>query len=252
SLDCLLEPCACILRKLVYADPSLRHSLAQHHLLLLSLLRAALILKEIKGNGKEVAVLMCLLLFDEIACIETWSDKPTTDVTLSPFSLPVTAVRRYNIPFQAVTHHAVSPYCCVLAPSSDLLTLSPARQALQVAWNAAWHSGIDHLLDELDSVANDADQFHPDLKLSESQLSLLRAAHLPAALHDCIQAIVNAAGHKSVAPALSRLSLYLLFNRLALPHVPTHSCRDILQSLSWQAVLTRSSADTFKKDFYPA
>ncbi|MEQ2198997.1 hypothetical protein XENOCAPTIV_022343, partial [Xenoophorus captivus] len=39
SLDCLLEPCACILRKLVYADPSLRHSLAQHHLLLLSLLR---------------------------------------------------------------------------------------------------------------------------------------------------------------------------------------------------------------------
>ncbi|MED6270448.1 hypothetical protein CHARACLAT_010476 [Characodon lateralis] len=158
SLDCLLEPCACILRKLVYADPSLRHSLAQHHLLLLSLLRAALILKEIKGNGKEVAVLMCLLLFDEIACIKTWSDKPTMDVTLSPFSLPVTAVWRYNIPFQAVTHHAVSPYCCVLAPSSDLLTLNPARQALQVAWNAAWHSGIDHLLDELDSVANDADQ----------------------------------------------------------------------------------------------
>uniref|UniRef100_A0A3P9PF08 Rotatin n=1 Tax=Poecilia reticulata TaxID=8081 RepID=A0A3P9PF08_POERE len=175
SLDCLLEPCVCILRKLVYADPSLRHSLAQHNRLLLTLLRASLILKEIKGNNGEVAVLMCLLLFDEIACIETWSDKSTSDATLSPFSLPVAAVRR----------------------------------------------------------------FHPDLKLSKSQLLLLRAAHPPAALRDCIHAIETAAGHKSVASALSRLSLYLLFNRLALPHVPTHSCRDILQLLGWQTVLTR-------------
>lgn len=239
SFDCLLEPCACILRKLVYADPSLRHSLAQHNLLLLTLLRASLILKEVKGNRGEVAVLMCLLLFDEIACIETWSDKSTTDVTLSSFSLPVAAVRRYNIPFQTATHHAVSPYCCILAPSSDLLTLSPACQALQVAWNAAWHSGIDNLLEEPHSVTSDTDQFHPDLKLSESQLLLLRAVHLPAALRDCIQAIGTAAGHKSVASALARLSLYLLFNRLTLPHTPTHSCRSILQSLSWQAALAR-------------
>ncbi|XP_014855672.1 PREDICTED: rotatin isoform X1 [Poecilia mexicana] len=239
SLDCLLEPCVCILRKLVYADPSLRHSLAQHNRLLLTLLRASLILKEIKGNNAEVAVLMCLLLFDEIACIETWSDKSTSDATLSPFSLPVAAVRRYNIPFKTATHHAVSPYCCILAPSSDLLSLSLARQALQVAWNAAWHSGIDNLLEKSNSVACDADGFHPDLKLSKSQLLLLRAAHPPAALRDCIQAIETAAGHKSVASALSRLSLYLLFNRLALPHVPTHSCRDILQLLGWQTVLTR-------------
>lgn len=39
NLDCLLEPCVCILRKLVYADPPLRHSLAQRNLLLLTLLR---------------------------------------------------------------------------------------------------------------------------------------------------------------------------------------------------------------------
>uniref|UniRef100_A0A3B5LE88 Rotatin n=1 Tax=Xiphophorus couchianus TaxID=32473 RepID=A0A3B5LE88_9TELE len=230
SLDCLLEPCVCILRKLVYADPSLRHSLAQHNRLLLTLLRASLILKEMKSNNSEVAVLMCLLLFDEIAY------KSTSDATLSPFSLPVAAVRRYNIPFKTATHHAVSPYCCILAPSSDLLTLSLARQALQVAWNAAWHSGIDNLLEKSNSAACDADEFHPDLKLSKSQLLLLRAAHPPAALRDCIQAIEIAAGHKSVASALSRLSLYLLFSRLALPHVPTHSCRDILQLLGWQTV----------------
>uniref|UniRef100_A0A8C4I6X8 Rotatin n=1 Tax=Dicentrarchus labrax TaxID=13489 RepID=A0A8C4I6X8_DICLA len=239
SLDCLLEPCVCILRKLVYADPSLRHSLAQRNLLLLTLLRASLILKENKGNGGDIAVLMSLLLFDEIACIEIWLDKPNTDVTLTPFSLPLSVIRRYNIPFQAATHHAVSPYCCVLPPSSDLLTLAPARQALQVAWNTAWHSGIDNLLEELHGISTNVTEFHPDLKLSEAQVLSLRAVHLPTALQDCIQAIVTAAGHSSVTSALSRLSLYLLTDRLALPHLPTYSCRDTLNSLSWQAAVTR-------------
>jgi hypothetical protein len=39
SMDCLLEPCVCILRKLVYADPSLRHLLAEKTPLLITLLR---------------------------------------------------------------------------------------------------------------------------------------------------------------------------------------------------------------------
>lgn len=52
------------------------------------------------------------------------------------------------MPFQVVSHHAVSPYRCVLMPTSDLLTLAPARQALQVVWNVAWHCGIDNLLED--------------------------------------------------------------------------------------------------------
>ncbi|XP_042366374.1 rotatin [Plectropomus leopardus] len=239
SFDCLLEPCVCILRKLVYADPSLRHSLAHRNLLLLTLLRASLIVKENRGNGSEIAVLMSLLLFDETASIEIWSDKSNLDVALTPFSLPLTVIRRFNIPFQAAMHHAVSPYCCVLPPSSDLLTLAPARQALQVAWNTAWHSGIDSLLEELLDQAPKDPEFHPDLKLSDAQVLSLQAVHLPTALQDCIKAIVTAAGHSSVTSALSRLSLYLLIDRLALPHSPTHSCRDTLQSLSWQAAVTR-------------
>ncbi|KAM7369970.1 hypothetical protein PAMP_011257 [Pampus punctatissimus] len=238
SLDCLLEPCVCILRKLVYADPSLRHSLAQRNLLLLTLLRASLILKENKGNGNEIAVLMSLLLFDEIASIEIWSDKSKTDVTLATFSLPLTVIRRYNIPFQASSHHAVSPYCCVLPPFSDLITLAPARQALQVAWNTAWHSGIDNLLEKAHS-STDVIEFHADLQLSHAQVLSLRAVHLPTALQDCIKAIVTAAGHSSVTSALSRLNLFLLIDRLALPHLPTHSCRDTIHSLSWHAAVTR-------------
>ncbi|XP_060949825.1 rotatin [Limanda limanda] len=239
SLDCLLEPCICILRKLVYADPSLRHSLAQRNLLLLTLLRASLILKENKSSGNEIAVLMSLLLFDEIAGIEIWSDKCSTDVPLELFSLPLTVIRRYNLPFQAASHHAVSPYCCVLPSSSGLLTLAPARQALQVAWNTAWHSGIDNLLEELHGNSTRDTEFHPDLKPSDEQVLWLRAVHPPAALQDCIQAIGRAAGHRSVTSALSRLSLYLLIDRLALPHVPSHRCRDTLHALSWHSAMTR-------------
>ncbi|KAF7659129.1 hypothetical protein LDENG_00002670 [Lucifuga dentata] len=239
SLDCLLEPCVCILRKLAYADPSLRHSLAQCNLLFLTLLRASFILKDNKCNGSEIAVLMSLLLFDEIASIEIWSDKSSSDVTLTTFSLPLSVTRRYNIPFQAVTHHAVSPNCCVLPPSSDLLTLAPTRQALQVAWNIAWHSGMDNLLKELHDNSSDVNEFHTDLKLSEVQVVSLQAVHLPAGLQDCIQAIIMAAGHSSVTAAVSRLSLYLLIDKLVLPHIPTHSCRITLHCLSWQAALTR-------------
>ncbi|XP_077952021.1 rotatin isoform X2 [Gasterosteus aculeatus] len=239
SLDCLLESCVCILRKLAYADPSLRHSLAQRNLLLLTLLRASLILKENKGNGNEIAVLMSLLLFDEIASIKIWSDSSNADATLTPFSLPLSVMRRYNIPFQAATHHAVSPYCCVLPPSSDLLTLAPARLALQVAWNTAWHSGMDNLLEELHDTSFSATEFHPELKLSEAQVILLQAMHLPTALQGCIKAIATAAGHSSVTSALSRLSLYLLIDHLAHPHIPTHRCIDTLHSLSWQAAVTR-------------
>ncbi|XP_068613541.1 rotatin-like [Brachionichthys hirsutus] len=238
SLDCLLEPCVCILRKLVYADPSLRHSLAQHSLLLLLLLRASLMLKDSSSNGSEDAVLMTLLLFDEIASVEMWSDKPNTGVSLSPFSLPLSVVRRYNIPFQSVTHHAVSPNYSVLPSSSDLMTLAPARQALQVAWNTAWHSGMENLL-ELPAISADAAEFHPDLKLSEAQVVLLKTVHLPFALQDSIQAIVMAGGHHSVTSGLSRLSLYLLIERLALPHIPTYSCKVILHAINWQAAVTR-------------
>uniref|UniRef100_A0A3Q4G585 Rotatin n=1 Tax=Neolamprologus brichardi TaxID=32507 RepID=A0A3Q4G585_NEOBR len=225
--------------KLVYADPSLRHSLAQRQLLLLTLLRASLILKENKSDGSEIAVLMSLLLFDEIASTDLWSDTSTTEVSVTPFSLPLAVTRRYNVPFQAASHHAVSPYCCVLVPSSDLQTLNPAYQALQVAWNTAWHSGIDNLLQELCGVARDVNEFHPDLKLSETQVLWLKAVHLPTALQDCIQAIVTASGHSSVASALSRLSIYLLIDRLAFPHIPTYRCRETLHSLSWQAAVTR-------------
>ncbi|XP_061614048.1 rotatin isoform X3 [Phyllopteryx taeniolatus] len=238
SLDCMLEPCVCILRKLVYADPSLRNSLAQRNLLLITLLRASLIMKANNNNRGEAAILMSLLLFDEISSTVIWSDKSLNDGTLPTFSLPLSVVRRYNMPFQAVSHHAVSPYCCVLMATSDLLVLAPARQALQVAWNVAWHSGIDNLLEDLNGSTSNA-EFHVDLKLSEAQIASLRATHLPTALQDCVQAVVSAAGHSSVIAALSRLNIHLMIERLSVPSAATYRCREMLHSLSWQAAVTR-------------
>lgn len=54
----MLEPCVCILRKLVYADPSLRNSLAQHNLLLITLLRGALFLKDTSLRTRVATVYM--------------------------------------------------------------------------------------------------------------------------------------------------------------------------------------------------
>uniref|UniRef100_A0A4W5JS60 Rotatin n=1 Tax=Hucho hucho TaxID=62062 RepID=A0A4W5JS60_9TELE len=239
SMDCLLEPCVCILRKLVYADPSLRHLLAEKTPLLITLLRASLLVKENKGDVSEAAVLMCLLLFDEIATVEVWSDHSSSDVALSPFSLPVSVIRRYSLPFQAASHHAVSPYCSVLPPYSDLLSLTPAKETLQLAWNTAWHSGIDNLLEELRGIRSDVADFHGDLSLSGSQVLSLRATHLPSGLQDCVQDIVMAAGHASVTSALSRLRLHLLIDRMAITGTHTHSCRDTLRSLTWQPAIAR-------------
>ncbi|XP_049604680.1 rotatin [Syngnathus scovelli] len=238
SLDCILEPCISILRKLAYADPALRNSLAQHNLLLITLLRASLIMKANKNNGGEAAVLMSLLLFDEISSMAIWSDKSATDGPLPTFSLPVSVVRRYKMPFQAVIHHGVSPYRCVLMPTSDLLPLAPACQTLQLAWNVAWHCSVDNLLEEFHGLTGNA-EFHGDLKLSEAQVACLRATHLPRALQDCIQAVVTAAGHNSVIAALSRLNIYLLIERMAVPYAASYRCRETLQSLSWQAAVTR-------------
>lgn len=95
-----------------------------------SFIIVSLILKENKGDVSEIAVLMSLLLFDEIARMEIWwvyflslfgfscltnkctvtqylvvlpvlfhirSDKSSKDVTLAPFSLPLSLIRRWTL-----------------------------------------------------------------------------------------------------------------------------------------------------------
>uniref|UniRef100_A0A672T113 Rotatin n=1 Tax=Sinocyclocheilus grahami TaxID=75366 RepID=A0A672T113_SINGR len=174
----------CMLRKLVFADPSLRHSLAQQTSLLIMLL---------------IVYKMCYLIISH----------------------------RYNLPFQAPSHHAVSPYCSVLPPYSDLLSLKPAWEALQITWNTAWHSGIDGLL-----------EFHGELVLSESQVVVLRISNLKSGLHDCVHKVRDASSHSTVTFAMTRMHLYLLADRLALKST-AQSNKNILQTLSWHNAVER-------------
>uniref|UniRef100_A0A672T4D7 Rotatin n=1 Tax=Sinocyclocheilus grahami TaxID=75366 RepID=A0A672T4D7_SINGR len=195
-MDCLLEPSICMLRKLVFADPSLRHSLAQQTSLLIMLL---------------IVYKMCYLIISH----------------------------RYNLPFQAPSHHAVSPYCSVLPPYSDLLSLKPAWEALQITWNTAWHSGIDGLLEHLRGFRSDTRvQFHGELVLSESQVVVLRISNLKSGLHDCVHKVRDASSHSTVTFAMTRMHLYLLADRLALKST-AQSNKNILQTLSWHNAVER-------------
>lgn len=94
-----------------------------------------------------------------LSLTQRWSATQSANTLhLSKFSMPwwhFSPSPRYNIPFQPATHHAVSPFCSILPLSSEVLSLPPARQALQFAWNISWHSGIDKLLDVLCGPATD-------------------------------------------------------------------------------------------------
>uniref|UniRef100_A0A8C1QAU5 Rotatin n=1 Tax=Cyprinus carpio TaxID=7962 RepID=A0A8C1QAU5_CYPCA len=212
SMDCLLEPSICMLRKLVFADPSLRHSVAQQTSLLIMLLRASLLIKENQGDVSEAAALMCILLFDEIARMDVWY------VFFVGQSV-------YNLPFQAPSHHAVSPYCSVLPPYSDLLSLKPAWEALQITWNTAWHSGIDGLLE------------HQQFMVTICAV-VLRISNLKSGLHDCVSKVRDASSHSTVTFAMTRMHLYLLADRLALKST-AQSNKTILQTLSWHNAVER-------------
>ncbi|TSK98361.1 Rotatin [Bagarius yarrelli] len=92
----LSEPSVAMLRKLVYADPSLRHTLAQRTDFLLILLRASLLMKVHQRDVTEAAALMCFLLFDEIATVDVGGEKADTDTAFTPFSLPVCVIRQFH------------------------------------------------------------------------------------------------------------------------------------------------------------
>ncbi|XP_066500851.1 rotatin isoform X2 [Hoplias malabaricus] len=243
TVDYLLEPSVVMLRKMVYADPTLRHSLAQKPEFIITLLHASLLIKENKGDVTEAAVLMCFLLFDEIAAVDVWTGKADTDTSLSPFSLPHSIIRRYNLPFQCQSHHVVSPNCCVLPLYSDLLTLRAVRETLQFNWNRAWRCGTEALLTHLSNThlrtsTSHTPEFHADLALSEAQCVLLRVCDVKTGLEDCIKAVKTACSHGEVTSALNMMHFYLLTDRLALK--PTTDCsKNTLLNLQWHSAVER-------------
>ncbi|XP_010020891.1 PREDICTED: rotatin-like, partial [Nestor notabilis] len=237
-MESIVLPCLTLLRKLVYADPAVRLSLAQQSSLLLALFRASLIFQNDPAVLTETTVLLCLLLFDEVARTEMWVDGKTDDDTGLPvFSLPVAIVRRYHLPVRITAHHVVSPNTVVVPLSSEYLTMKPVSDMLKMSWNLSWYHGIENLL-QLINYEKEAERFLDSLKLSSEDILILKITHTSYGLRDCLNSIIQAVSHRDVRAALMRLSFYVLNDRLALKCNPG-SCGAILKSFVWQKAINR-------------
>ncbi|KAM9024235.1 rotatin isoform 2-T2 [Ara ararauna] len=237
-MESIVLPCLTLLRKLVYADPVVRLSLAQQSSLLLSLFRASLIFQNNPAVLTETTVLLCLLLFDEVARTEMWADGKTgNDTDLPVFSLPVAVVRRYHLPVRITAHHVVSPNTVVVPLSSAYLTMKPVSDMLKMSWNLSWYHGIENLL-QLINYEKEAERFLDSLKLSSEDILILKITHTNYGLRDCLNSIIQAVSHRDVRAALTRLSFYVVSDRLALKG-SSGSCGAILKSFVWQKAVNR-------------
>uniref|UniRef100_A0A803W180 Rotatin n=1 Tax=Ficedula albicollis TaxID=59894 RepID=A0A803W180_FICAL len=237
-MESIVVPCLTLLRKIVSADPVVRLSLAQQPSLLLLLFRVSLILQSDRAVLTETTVLLCLLLFDEVARAETWADSIASNNTEVPaFSLPVAVVRRYHLPVRITAHHVVSPNTVVVPLSSECLAMKPVSDMLKTAWNLSWYHGIENLL-QLINYEKEAEIFLDSLKLSSEDILIMKITHTNYGLQDCLTLIIQAASHRDVRTALTRLSFYVLNDRLALK-CSSGPCGTTLKSFVWQKAMNR-------------
>ncbi|NWQ69654.1 RTTN protein, partial [Neopipo cinnamomea] len=237
-MESIVLPCLVLLRKLVCADPVIRLSLAQQSSVLLLLFRVSLILQSDHAVLTETTVLLCLLLFDEVARTETWADGITSNDTGVPaFSLPVAVVRRYHLPVRITAHHVVSPNAVVVPLSSECLAMKPVSDMLKMSWNLSWYHGMENLL-QLTDYEKEAETFLDSLKLSSEDILILKISHTNYGLQDCLNSIIQAASHRDVRTAVTRLSFYVLNDRLALK-CSSGSCGITLKSFVWQKTINR-------------
>ncbi|XP_075682588.1 rotatin [Rhinoderma darwinii] len=236
DFECLVLPCLALLRKMVYADPVLRLSLAQDAEFFLILTRASLLLQNDSVLLGEAAAVMCLLLFDEVSRMDTWSeDVPTSP---PPFSLPVSVVRRFHLPVSASTHHAVSPYTMASPLCSEWITLKPVSDMLRIAWNLSWNQGMDNFLNNLAKEPVENEIFSDTLKLSPEEVLTLRMTHSTSGLQDCLSYIIQAVSHGEVRSAVARMNFYLLNDRLVLNCLTDYNMSS-LKCLPWHSALSR-------------
>ncbi|KAF4801319.1 hypothetical protein TURU_036040 [Turdus rufiventris] len=214
-MESIAVPCVTLLRKIVCVDPAVRLSLAQQPSLLLLLFRVSVILQSDRAVLTETTVLLCLLLFDEVARAEAW----------------------YHLPVRITAHHVVSPNTVVVPLSSECLAMKPVSDMLKTAWNLSWYHGIENLL-QLINYEKEAEIFLDSLKLSSEDIFILKITHTNYGLQDCLSLIIQAASHRDVRAALTRLSFYVLNDRLALKF-SSGPCGTTLKSFVWQKAMNR-------------
>ncbi|XP_077126224.1 rotatin isoform X2 [Ranitomeya variabilis] len=236
DLEGMISPSLSLLRKVVYADPVLRLSLAQDAEFILILARASLLLQSDSTLLGEAAAVMCLLLFDEVSRMDMWSeDVPTSP---PPFSLPVAIIRRFHLPISVSTHHAVSPYTMASPLCAEWITMKPVSDMLSIAWNLSWNQGMDNFLKNQEKEPVENENFSDALKLSPEEVLTLRMTHSTSGLQDCLSSITRAVSHGEVRSAVARMNFYLLNDRLVLNCLTDYNMSS-LKRLPWHTALSR-------------
>uniref|UniRef100_A0A8C5S4J0 Rotatin N-terminal domain-containing protein n=1 Tax=Laticauda laticaudata TaxID=8630 RepID=A0A8C5S4J0_LATLA len=236
-MNCMMLPCLALLRKLLSADPVKRLLMAYQSSVLLVLFRVALIFQDYGAITSETAVLLCLLLFDEAARKEMADTVSCDPSSISHFTLPVAVVRRYHLPIKVSAHHAVSPNSVVLPFSCEFWASKHVSDMLKMAWNLSWFHGTDNLV-TLASYETAAEQFSSTLKLSSEDINILKLTCATFGLQDCFNAITQAASHREVRAAVTKMFFYILNDRLALMCSGSPGGATF-KTLAWQTALSR-------------
>ncbi|XP_066208687.1 rotatin isoform X2 [Saccopteryx leptura] len=237
-LECLVQPSLVLLRKVLCADPAARSSLAQQSSLLTLLFRVSLIFHEDYAVVTEAGALFCLLLFDEVSRMDMWSSTPPgTPSSPSVFSLPLSMCRRYHLPVHVRGHHAVSPNAIVLPLSVDCLASKPVSDMVRMAWNLSWCHGPENLVKQTNSETG-IQEFSETLRLSSEDALALELTHTASGLQGCLRAIAQAATHRDVRAAVTRMRFYFLNDRLSFQG-GAGPCSTALKSLAWHTSLNR-------------
>ncbi|XP_056009232.1 rotatin-like isoform X2 [Ostrea edulis] len=206
-----LPACAAILRSLVHYDYRLRHKFARDQEMYLILLRVAFLHQRDERTCYEVAHILTLLLFDEVAKFDLGGG--TSPVV--HFSVPSVLRKRCRLPFRPVCHHDNSPHEVELPPDPDPIQTERSLEMLRVCWNVSWHGGMEKLQKYLarnnsTSKSDLFSEFSPRLQLSCIEKKIVQCSHLSEGIKQTLYNICNATSHNAVRSALSQLLSYLV------------------------------------------
>ncbi|XP_014667682.1 PREDICTED: rotatin-like [Priapulus caudatus] len=232
--------CVKILRLLTHHSYSLRHSSAHESLVYFQLLRAALMYQDDAETCYDIAHLLILLLFDEVASIgATVEGESDSSLSLDRgFSLPSIVANLYKLPFKPTSHELVTTACtCSPAPDRDELLQDGWAKELRVQWNVSWHNGMEALVAYLRTDAASrlhVEDFPEHLKLSEAEEEAVMAGAILCGLRHSVTAVTNATSHAAVRQAVGRMCTYLL-----LRSAHADDAVYVLEQASWMEAFSR-------------
>ncbi|XP_038067390.1 rotatin-like [Patiria miniata] len=226
----MIPACLCILRHVLHEDPLLRRQFARQDYIYYLLIRGGLLCYTDCRARYHLAHVAVLLLFDEVACLSIAEAQP-----VNHFTLPKCISQKYKLPFRCQTTPSHSSYRMEDSSADDSLNKSSvAWKLLRIAWNVAWHGGVEGLMDKIKSGAlkESVASFNSRLALTAEDQLFLKCSHVPTSLNQCLLSVCDAPSHHAVKVSLWRLSGWLLTNMLTHNGMDTNkACPDITQLL---------------------